>query len=52
VRYETDWPSWPREGRKDMKKLTKPKTAKCCPTKEKTAQCCAKASRLVAGCHD
>jgi hypothetical protein len=35
-----------------MKKLTKPKTAKCCPTKEKTAQCCAKASRLVAGCHD
>ena len=35
-----------------MKKLTKPKTAKCCSTKEKTAQCCAKASRLVAGCHD
>lgn len=35
-----------------MKKLNKPKTAKCCPTKEKTAQCCAKASRLVAGCHD
>jgi hypothetical protein len=35
-----------------MKKLTKPKTAKCCTTKEKTAQCCAKASRLVAGCHD
>lgn len=35
-----------------MKKLTKPKTQKCCPTKEKTAQCCAKASRLVAGCHD
>jgi hypothetical protein len=35
-----------------MKKLTKPKTTKCCPTKEKTAQCCAKASRLVAGCHD
>ncbi len=35
-----------------MKKLTKPKTEKCCPTKEKTAQCCAKASRLVAGCHD
>jgi hypothetical protein len=37
-----------------MKKLTKPKPRKCCPTptKEKTAQCCAKASRLVAGCHD
>jgi hypothetical protein len=35
-----------------MKKLTQPKTQKCCPTKEKTAQCCAKASRLVAGCHD
>jgi hypothetical protein len=39
-----------------MKKLTKPKPAKCCSTKpqttEKTAQCCAKASRLVAGCHD
>jgi hypothetical protein len=35
-----------------MKKLTTPKTAKCCPSKEKTAQCCAKASRLVAGCHD
>ena len=35
-----------------MKKLTKPKTSKCCSTKEKTAQCCAKASRLVAGCHD
>jgi hypothetical protein len=35
-----------------MKTLTKAKTAKCCPTTEKTAQCCAKASRLVAGCHD
>ncbi len=35
-----------------MKKLTKPKTAPCCSTKEKAAQCCAKASRLVAGCHD
>ena len=35
-----------------MKKLTKPKPQKCCPTKEKTAQCCAKASRLVTGCHD
>jgi hypothetical protein len=35
-----------------MKKLTKPKTQKHAPTKEKTAQCCAKASRLVAGCHD
>jgi hypothetical protein len=35
-----------------MKKLTQAKTKKCCPTKEKTAQCCAKASRLVAGCHD
>jgi hypothetical protein len=43
-----------------MKKLTKPKPTKnCCqaakvakPTPEKTAQCCAKASRLVAGCHD
>jgi hypothetical protein len=38
-----------------MKKLTKPKadkSKKCCPTTEKTAQCCAKASRLVAGCHD
>jgi hypothetical protein len=39
-----------------MKKLTKPKTVKCCAPKtkpaEKTAQCCAKASRLVAGCHD
>jgi hypothetical protein len=44
-----------------MKKLTKPKSKpNCCsaaktksaPTPEKTAQCCAKASRLVAGCHD
>jgi hypothetical protein len=38
-----------------MKKVTKPKLPPCCtakPTKEKTAQCCAKASRLVAGCHD
>ena len=35
-----------------MKKLTKKKSANCCPTTEKTAQCCAKASRLVAGCHD
>jgi len=41
-----------------MKKLTKPKkTSKTCcqaakPKPEKAAQCCAKASRLVAGCHD
>jgi hypothetical protein len=38
-----------------MKKLTKVKLAKCCstkPTTEKSAQCCAKASRLIAGCHD
>jgi hypothetical protein len=41
-----------------MKKLTKPKTTltTCCstvkPKLEKAAQCCAKASRLVAGCHD
>jgi hypothetical protein len=35
-----------------MKKLTKPKEKACCPEAEKTAQCCAKASRLVAGCHD
>jgi hypothetical protein len=38
-----------------MKKLTKTKSAQCCsttPTKEKAAQCCAKASRLIAGCHD
>jgi hypothetical protein len=35
-----------------MKILTKAKTPSCCPTKEKTAQCCAKASRLIAGCHD
>lgn len=33
-----------------MKLLTKPKPA-CC-TVEAVAQCCAKASRLVAGCHD
>ena len=24
----------------------------CAPTPEAAAQCCAKASRLVAGCHD
>lgn len=38
-----------------MKKLTKVKLKTCCstpPSKEKTAQCCAKASRLIAGCHD
>jgi len=42
-----------------VKKLTTPKPKKnCCqaakskPAIEKTAQCCAKASRLVAGCHD
>lgn len=35
-----------------MKILTKAKTPTCCPTNEKTAQCCAKASRLIAGCHD
>ena len=49
-----------------MKKLTKPETQiktdtttsakNCCqaakPKPEKAAQCCAKASRLVAGCHD
>jgi hypothetical protein len=47
-----------------MKKLTKPETTtkkntsakNCCPAArpklEKTAQCCAKASRLIAGCHD
>jgi hypothetical protein len=44
-----------------MKKLTQPKSKpNCCsaakakptPTPEKAAQCCAKASRLVAGCHD
>jgi hypothetical protein len=38
-----------------MKKLTKPKKNCCQAAKskpEKTAQCCAKASRLVAGCHD
>lgn len=35
-----------------MKKLTQSKVKACCPTTEKTAQCCAKASRLVAGCHD
>lgn len=38
-----------------MKKLTKVKLSKDCaitPAKEKTAQCCAKASRLIAGCHD
>ncbi len=33
-----------------MKLLTKPKKKTCCT--EKSAQCCAKASRLVAGCHD
>ena len=33
-----------------MKMLTKPKQTCCAP--EKSAQCCAKASRLVAGCHD
>jgi hypothetical protein len=33
-----------------MKLLTRRKKA-CC-TVEKSAQCCAKASRLVAGCHD
>ena len=47
-----------------MKKLTKSETLtkktasakNCCsaarPKLEKTAQCCAKASRLIAGCHD
>ena len=41
-----------------MKKLTKTKssTKTCCSAAkskpEKAAQCCAKASRLVAGCHD
>ena len=33
-----------------MKLLTRKKA--CCSTPEKSAQCCAKASRLVAGCHD
>lgn len=28
------------------------KTACCSPKPEAAAQCCAKASRLVAGCHD
>ena len=45
-----------------MKRLTKLKAEtttnakNCCqaakPKPEKAAQCCAKASRLVAGCHD
>ena len=33
-----------------MKMLTKVKQGCCAP--EQAAQCCAKASRLVAGCHD
>ncbi len=38
---------------KKVKLLTRPKPAACCaPKPEAAAQCCAKASRLVAGCHD
>jgi hypothetical protein len=39
---------------KKLKQLTRPrKSATCCsPQPEAAAQCCAKASRLVAGCHD
>jgi hypothetical protein len=33
-------------------KRKKPQQGACCAPKEKSAQCCAKASRLVAGCHD
>ncbi|HEY3355524.1 MAG TPA: hypothetical protein VGQ83_19900 [Polyangia bacterium] len=36
-----------------VKLLTRPKQTACCsPKPEAAAQCCAKASRLVAGCHD
>jgi hypothetical protein len=37
-----------------IKVLTVPKKRKtqCCARPETVAQCCAKASRLVAGCHD
>jgi hypothetical protein len=38
-----------------VKLLTRPKKTKACscaPKSETSAQCCAKASRLVAGCHD
>jgi hypothetical protein len=38
---------------KKLKLLTRPRRATCCaPKPEAAAQCCAKASRLVAGCHD
>jgi hypothetical protein len=37
-----------------VKMLTVPKKRQlvCCSKQESAAQCCAKASRLVAGCHD
>jgi hypothetical protein len=40
--------------RSKLKLLTVPKKKRlcCAPRVESTAQCCAKASRLVAGCHD
>jgi hypothetical protein len=40
--------------RTKIKLLTRPRaaTACCSATPEAAAQCCAKASRLIAGCHD
>ncbi len=35
-----------------VKALTQPKKAACCEEAKQEAQCCAKASPLVAGCHD